>query len=99
MLSFLNSFKTFFNSLIFLAGGFSQNTLIFFFRAFIVASAAYLLGKLINKISLDNRDNFKQVFNDEHSDENGFIQKVFEIKNHRIIILMIIKGCLTQKLN
>ena len=47
----------------------------------------------------DNRDNFKQVFNDEHSDENGFIQKVFEIKNHRIIILMIIKGCLTQKLN
>ena len=35
----------------------------------------------------DNRDNFKQVFNDEYSDENGFIQKVIEIKDHRIIIL------------
>lgn len=35
----------------------------------------------------DNRDNFKQVFNDEYSDENGFIQNVINIKNQKIIIL------------
>ena len=35
----------------------------------------------------DSRDNFKKIFKDRYSDENGFIQKTIDIKNHRIIIL------------
>ena len=35
----------------------------------------------------DNRDNFKKVFNDKFSDENGFIQNIIDKDNQRIIIL------------
>ncbi len=35
----------------------------------------------------DNRNNFKKVFNEKYSDENGFIQKTIDIKDQRIIIL------------
>ena len=52
--------------------------------------------KLISKLNIplyltignhDNRDNFKKIFNEEYSDENGFIQKIIKIKNQKIIIL------------
>lgn len=35
----------------------------------------------------DNRPVFLEVFGDEHADENGHVQKVIDIKGHRIILL------------